>query len=248
MKRILIWDVPTRLFHALLAASFVGAFSIANVADDETGAFRVHMLLGGVMAFMVVLRVLWGFIGSRWARFRSFAFGPAAVIDYFQSVAAGTGRRYPGHNPGASWAIYAMLALILGLALTGASMGNGSEVAEELHEVMAYALAAVVAGHVVGVVLHTVRHGENIIGSMIHGYKEGDPRSAIARAHSLVGLAFLVLTAAWTYGVVGSYDAATNRVTLPVFGASIGLGESEVTGGEQAETGEREDDHDEEHD
>jgi cytochrome b len=248
MKRILIWDLPTRLFHALLAASFVGAFVIANVADDESSAFRWHMLLGGVMAFMVALRVIWGFVGSRWARFSSFVFGPGAVIEYFQSIVTGEGKRYPGHNPGASWGIYLMLALSLGLAITGVSMGTGGELAEELHEVMAFALAAVVGAHVLGVVLHTVRHRDNIIASMVHGYKEGEPEDAIPRSHPLVGVVFLALTGAWTYGVVTSYSGATNQVTLPVLGTVISLGDTEAGERGQAEPGDRDDDHDEDHD
>lgn len=240
MKRILIWDLPTRLFHALLAASFLGAFAIANVVDDESNTFKLHMLLGGVMAFMTVLRVIWGFVGSRWARFRSFAFGPGAVIEYFQGLVTGTGRRYPGHNPAASWAIYVMLALSLGLAITGANMGAGSEAAEELHEVMAFALAAVVVAHVLGAVLHAARHHDNILASMVHGYKEGEPEYAIRRAHPLVGLLFIGLTASWTARVVFSYDAATNQVTLPVFGTTVTLGEAE----ERERESERED-HDE---
>jgi cytochrome b len=246
MKRILIWDVPTRLFHALLAASFVGAFAIANIVDDESSTFRLHMLLGGMMAFMVVL--IWGFVGSRWARFGSFVFGPGAVLDYFQSIATGEGKRYPGHNPGASWGIYVMLALSLGLAISGVSMGTGGELAEELHEVMAFALAAVVGAHVLGVVLHTVRHRENIIASMVHGYKEGEPEDGIARSHPLVGLALLVLTGAWTYGVATSYDGATNQVRLPLLGTVVSLGEAEAGEGGQVESGDRDDDHDEDHD
>src|SRR5689334_18298443 len=117
MKRILIWDLPTRLFHGSLAAAFSGAFVIANATDDDSSTFKVHMLLGGIMAFMVSLRLVWGLVGSRWARFGSFAFGPGAVIDYFKGIVSGDGKRYPGHNPGASWAIFAMLALSIGLAI-----------------------------------------------------------------------------------------------------------------------------------
>lgn len=56
MKRILVWDLPVRLFHWALAGSFVVAFAAANLADDESTTFAVHMLLGGVVAFMVLLR------------------------------------------------------------------------------------------------------------------------------------------------------------------------------------------------
>ena len=65
MSRILVWDLPTRLFHWLLAAGFAAAFAIAILASDEHPLFPIHALPGLVLAFMVVLRVLWGFVGTR---------------------------------------------------------------------------------------------------------------------------------------------------------------------------------------
>jgi cytochrome b len=141
MKRILVWDLPTRLFHWLLAGSFVAAFAIANVVDDDSSTFAVHMLLGAVMGLMVVLRVLWGFVGSRYARFGSFAFGPGDVLAYLKGTVSGEGKRYIGHNPGSSVAIWAMLGLTLGLGVSGALMST-NEALEEVHEVLAYALLA----------------------------------------------------------------------------------------------------------
>ncbi|MBK7777844.1 MAG: cytochrome b/b6 domain-containing protein [Sandaracinaceae bacterium] len=100
MKRILVWDLPTRLFHWLLAGSFVAAFAIANVVDDDSSTFVVHMLLGAVMGLLVVLRVVWGFIGSRYARFGSFAFGPSDVIAYVKGHRQRGGKTLPGAQPG----------------------------------------------------------------------------------------------------------------------------------------------------
>ena len=157
MKRILIWDLPTRLFHWLLAGSFIAAFTIANVVDDDSATFAVHMLLGAVMSLMVVLRVLWGFIGSRYARFGSFAFGPSDLLAYLKGTVSGEGKRYVGHNPGSSVAIWAMLALTLGLGVSGSLMST-NEVFEEVYEILSYALLVVVITHVLGVLLHTLRH------------------------------------------------------------------------------------------
>lgn len=225
-KPILVWDIPVRLFHWLLAGSFVGAFAIANLVDDESSLFALHMLLGGVIAFMVSLRVIWGFIGSRYARFSSFVFGPRALLDYLRGAFSGKGARHTGHNPGSSVAVYAMLALALGLAVTGAGMSR-VEAFEEVHEVLAWAMVAVVGAHVAGIVWHTFRQKENIALSMVHGHKEGAPTQAIGSSHALVGIAFLGLTGLWAGGLYSGYDAARRQVTLPLVGTTIQLGEGE---------------------
>jgi cytochrome b len=248
MKRILVWDLPTRLFHWLLAASFIAAFTIANVVDDDSATFVVHMLLGAVMAAMVVQRVLWGVVGSRYARFRSFAFGPRDVLAYLKGAVSGTGKRHVGHNPGSSVAIWAMLGLTLGLGVSGALMST-NEALEEVHEVLAYALLAVVVVHVAGVIWHTLRHRENITVSMVSGYKDGEPESAIPSAHPAVAGAFLVLTAVWAGLLVQGYDASTRTVTVPVVGVRLALGEGpEGGGGDEHQRGAEEDEEGEDDD
>lgn len=235
MKRILVWDLPVRLFHWTLAGSFAAAFALANLADDESGAFALHMLLGGVLGFMVLLRIAWGFAGSRWARFSAFVVSPKALFAYLRGALAGGGRRYTGHNPGTSLAALLMFALILGLGVTGVLMGNGGgEVFEEIHEVLAWAMVAVIVVHVAGVAWHTLRHRENIAMSMVDGRKEAAPAGAIASARPVAALAFVVLTALWTAGLVGGYDAARGEVTLPLLGQTLRVGE-----GEEHEHGER---------
>lgn len=161
MNRVLIWDVPTRLFHWMLAASFIGAFAIATVFDDESSTFAVHMLLGGMMAFMVVLRVVWGFVGSRWSRFSEFVMNPSELLAYLRGTVTGDATHHIGHNPATSVAAFVIFALVLGLAATGILMSQG-EVFEDLHAGLAWATVAVVAAHIAGVVGHTVRCHENI--------------------------------------------------------------------------------------
>jgi cytochrome b len=242
-KKILVWDIPVRLFHWLLAGSFLSAFAVANLVDDDSSLFALHMLLGAVVAFMVLLRLLWGLAGSRHARFRSFAFGPRALGAYLRATIAGRGERYAGHNPGSSWAVFAMLALALGLALTGVLMSRGGELVEELHEILAWTMVAVVGVHVVGVVWHTIRHKENVARSMIDGHKQGVASDAIGSQHGLIGIAFLALTGLWAGALYGGYDAARSQVRLPLIGSTIQLGDGE----EHAEHGEH-DEHDAHHD
>ena len=228
-RRILVWDLPVRLFHWLLASSFLGAFVIANFVDDESSLFALHMLLGGVMAFMIVLRVVWGFVGSRYARFRSFAFGPRALLEYVKGALSGKGERHMGHNPGSAFAVFAMLLLSLGLAVTGVFMSR-SEAFEEIHEVLAWAMIVVVGVHVAGIVWHTLRHKENIALSMIDGHKEGEPAAGIGSSHAVVALAFLGLTGLWAGGLYSGYDGTRSEVTLPLVGATMRLGEGEHDG------------------
>ena len=180
--------------------------------------------------------VLWGFIGSRYARFGSFAFGPSDVLAYLKGTVSGEGKRYVGHNPGSSVAIWAMLALTLGLGVSGSFMST-NEVLEEVHEILAYALLVVVITHVLGVLWHMLRHRENLAASMVTGYKEGEPTSAIPSVHPLAAAIFLALTAVWAGLLMQGYDGATRTVTLPVLGTQLQLGEGPEGGGERQEAG-----------
>ncbi len=229
-KRILIWDLPTRIFHWLLALGFSIAALLAFVAGEDSPLFPYHAIIGLILALMVVLRVLWGFIGSRHARFSSFAFGPSAVVEYLGGVLRGRGVHHAGHNPGSAWAIFAMLGLIFGLSITGLLLGQGNKGLKDVHEVLAYAMLAVVVLHVLGVVIHTVRHRENIVASMIHGRKDVDAQAGIAASYRVVGLIFCILSATWAVGLLRNYDAATQTTRLPLVGVSVQIGEVEDMG------------------
>lgn len=241
MRRVLVWDVPTRLFHWLLAAGFGIAAVVSLGLGDDSPLFPYHSIAGLTIAVMVVLRVVWGLVGSRYARFGSFAYGPGAVIGYMRGVVTGNGKRFIGHNPGSAVAIFAMLALTLGMGVTGVMLGLGNESPQELHEVMAWVFVGVVGAHVLGVLIHTIRHREAITLSMIHGTKQGEESDAIRSGHPLVAMVFLGVSAAWLGGLVRSYDPATQTTRLPLVGTVLQLEEIEE---DEAESGEQEDDHD----
>jgi len=226
-NRVLVWDLPVRLFHWMLAACFFGAFLIPNLIDDDSGWFALHMLLGATMGFMVLLRVVWGIVGTRWARFRSFVFGPSAVLKYFRGLFNAAGEPHTGHNPGSSVAIFLNLVLALAMVATGLLMSTGGEWVEEAHEILAWVFLATVGVHIAGVLLHTFLHRENIIGSMITGRKERDESEAIDSPRPVVALVFVVLTVGWASGLYASYDPATGAVTLPGTGQSIQILEAE---------------------
>lgn len=228
MSRVMIWDIPTRLFHWLLASGFSIAAVFALLLGDDSPLFPYHSIIGLSLAIMVGLRLFWGVAGTRFARFSSFAFGPRAVLGYLSGVARGTGSRHIGHNPASAYAIYAMLCLILALAVTGIMMGTGDQSVKEIHEFLAYSMLAVVGAHVLGVLVHTIRFKENITASMIHGYKSGDPSVAVRSARPITAALFLVITGAWTLSLLARYDPTTQQTILPILGTRITLGEAET--------------------
>lgn len=245
MKKILVWDLPVRLFHWALTFAFFGAFGIALLVDDERSLFAVHMLLGATMAFMVLLRFFWGFAGTRWSRFRSFAVRPKEVLSYVVGVFTGRDRRYAGHTPGSSVAAILMFVIVLGLASTGIMMASGrGEALEGIHELLAWSMAAVVLVHLAGIAWHTLRHRENIAFSMVSGRKEADPADAIRSARPFPALAFVLLTLLFVGGLMSGYDAPRGRVTIPLTGQTLQVVENHGHGGDANGREHSEDEHD----
>lgn len=227
----LIWDLPTRLFHWLFAAGFAASALIALTLDDDGPLFPSHAIIGLTLAVMVALRLIWGIIGTRYARFGSFTFGPGAVIEYLKGIVTGGGKRHIGHNPASAYAIFAMLALLAAMAATGVMLGLGNEGVKEIHEICAYALLGVAAVHVLGVLVHSARRRENITASMIHGRKTAEPAEAIAGARPVAAVLFLLVTVLWAAGLVRSYSAGTRSTVLPLLGVPLSLGEAGEGGG-----------------
>jgi cytochrome b len=239
-KTFVIWDLPTRIFHWLLTAGFAAAALLAFLTDGESSLFPIHAIIGLVLALMVALRLIWGLIGTRHARFASFAFGPRAFLVYLKDAFGGGGTRHIGHNPGSAYAIFAMLALLAGICVTGIMLSRGGESFKEAHEVMTFAMIAVVAAHVLGVIFHTVRHRENITLSMVNGRKVCEPWYAIKSSRPIATAVFLGLLGLWTLGLVKNYDAAAKTTSIPFLGTSLLLGESEKDAQSEKPPGRRE--------
>ncbi len=191
MEKVLVWDAPTRLFHWLLAASFAGAFLTA-----ESERLRdVHVMFGYTMLGLVAFRLVWGLLGTRYARFSAWAFGPRSVLEYLKSLLTRSPRHYLGHNPAASWAIYGLLALSLAAGISGYATyaGLGGEWLEDLHEGAANALLVLVFVHIAGVLVSSIIHRENLVRAMIDGMKRGELSSGIRRRYRAVAAALVVL-------------------------------------------------------
>lgn len=228
-SRVRIWDLVVRSFHWLVAASFLAAFLIATLSDDRGAVFPLHALFGLTVLLMVVLRIVWGFAGSRWARFAAFDLRPSRLFAYVRGVAgAAPVEGSPGHNPATSWfALSAGLILLL-LGVSGFLNGLGEEGAEEVHEVLAWTMLILSGVHVSGVLVHTMRGHGDVALSMVTGLKTADSSAAIGSARPWSAALFVGLVAVWFALLLRGYDATAGTLTIPVIGTTIELSESEA--------------------
>lgn len=224
--KILVWDLPTRLFHWLLVLSFVAAW----LTSDSDRWLDVHVFVGYLLAGLIVFRLVWGFAGSRYAKFKAFAFKPGEVFAYLHDVLRRDARRYIGHNPAGSWAIYLLLALGLLVAASGLMVLGGEEqhgplagfvgfatgeLFKELHEIMAWLMLGVAGLHLAGVALESRLHRENLPRAMITGCKRGRASDGIPSGHKIAGavlLAVVIGCAAWYFkGYIGANESRPHR-------------------------------------
>lgn len=190
-NRILVWDLPTRWFHWLLALSFAGAW----LTSESERYSALHVMLGYTLLGLIAFRLVWGFAGTRNARFKDFAYTPAKVVQYVKSLVSGKPEHYLGHNPAGAVAIFLLLALGLTTGISGWLIYNdiGGEAFEEVHEFLANSMLVVVGVHIAGVIVSSFLHRENLARAMVTGYKQGEPDSAIRKKR---GFAALLLIAA----------------------------------------------------
>lgn len=231
MRNNLIYDLPTRLFHWIFAGLFLTAFIIAQTVEDDSAIFTLHMLAGLMLTFVVLLRIVWGFVGSKHAKFIDFSLHPKSVFAYFRGILSGSKERWAGHNPASSWAALLMMLFALGLGLTGFLMTSGpnKENFEDIHELLSNGFIIVAVLHVAGVLLHTLRHKEMIGLSMIDGKKNDVPTSEeITSSRPAAGVLFLGLVIALSVYIYKNYDRQNQ--TLQLFNTQLKLGENEASG------------------
>lgn len=226
--RILVWDLPTRVFHWLFASTFAGAFLTA-----ESERYRdLHVLLGYTFGGLLLFRLVWGFAGTRYARFASFLRGPQAVFRYLRSLPTGRPEHHAGHNPAGAWAILALLGL--GLVTAGAGLALqfdlGGHALEEFHEGAANTMLALVVIHLAGVAVSSFIHRENLARAMVTGRKEGSPAEAIPGSRRWVAAVLLAGCAAgWmAYAPAGTAGEGALHATWT---AAVGWRGDPVSGG-----------------
>ena len=179
-----VWDPLIRSSHWLLAAAVL----IDWVTDEP---LWMHSWLGYLAGALVVLRIVWGFVGPENARFVSFVHGPRMVFDYLTGLIRFSSKRYLGHSPAGGAMIVALLIMVAATAVTGmanlaADRGEGPMAGviakverppllmKQVHETVANVTLVLVMLHVFGVALASYAHRENLVRAMITGKKRAE--------------------------------------------------------------------------
>lgn len=165
-----VWDPIVRLFHwGVVLCCLLNLFLL------DAGK-AVHRYVGYAALALLVVRFVWGFIGTRHARFADFICAPAAVLRYTRAVAAGTAGRHIGHNPAAGWMMVLLMALlaVVGVSgwLTTLDTFWGNEALEEAHEFVANLIMVLAGVHAAAALLESWHLKENLIWSMVTGRKK----------------------------------------------------------------------------
>ena len=184
-----VWDPLVRSFHWILVIAFFTAYF------TEDDFLTLHVYAGYTVLGLIVLRLVWGIVGTRYARFSSFVTRPRVAWQYLKDTLLLRAKRYLGHNPaGAAMIVLLLISLLLttltGLAIYGASesagplagwFGNvgelGEDVIKEVHEFFANFTIVLVAIHVGGVIFESLAHRENLVRAMFNGYKKAERRT-----------------------------------------------------------------------
>lgn len=164
-----VWDPLVRIFHWSLVGLFIFAFATGDEWD------KPHEIAGYIIAGLVALRIIWGFVGSRHARFSDFVRGPGEVIRFLRDTIRLKAPRHLGHNPAGGIMVIALLLAIAVVCATGYMMTTdalwGTEWVEEVHEVAVYGTLGLVILHVLGVIVASSEHSENLVLAMFTGRK-----------------------------------------------------------------------------
>ena len=186
--KVLVWDLPTRLFHWLLVILVIISFVTVKIGGN---AMQYHEWSGFTILALLLFRLVWGFIGSRESRFVTFVHRPAKVFRYAVKVLRPDSRLYLGHNPLGGWSIIAMLSCLM--LQTGTGLFANDDIVTEgplfkwvskatsdwltrVHKLNKEVLIGLVAIHILAVLFYLFYKRENLVMPMVTGYKQwNDP-------------------------------------------------------------------------
>jgi cytochrome b len=198
LELIMVWDWPTRLGHWGMAL----AFALAYVTAESERWRLVHVISGSTVLAIASFRVLWGFVGSRYARFAEFMEGPRAVVFYISTLINRMPGHYIGHNPAGGWSVILLLACVFITTVTGFMAYQEMKPAwiGRAHEWASNATLIVIGIHLAGVITSSILHKENLVKAMITGRKYGVFGRGIGphRSYVLWGmLAWIAIVVYW---------------------------------------------------
>lgn len=230
--RVRVWDIPVRLFHWALASCFVVAWLTL-----DNRYLEIHVFSGYLMGGLILFRILWGFIGGPYARFHDFAFGYSRVRGYLKDLLDKRPPHFLGHNPAGSWAIYLLLGLGLLIVITGLLAFGGEErqgplagllsfpqgrFFHELHEWLSWIMLGMVIIHLIGVLVESLLHRENLVVAMLTGFKRSASDAISTASHWKVGAAMLItIITAGLFWFQGHLTETPERSYQPFHGPAL---------------------------
>jgi cytochrome b len=206
-QQVKVWDPLVRIFHWTLVLAFATSYLTGDEWDDWG---EVHEISGYLILALIVFRIIWGFIGSKYARFSSFIYSPKVLMAYLKALATTHPKHYLGHNPAGGWMIVFLLVSILSTGITGLKVlavehndgplaqvtiqlpslisdaearrkggemeeseegEEGDEFWKEIHEFFANFTLFLVVIHILGVIVSSRLHKENLARAMVTGKK-----------------------------------------------------------------------------
>ena len=207
-QTILVWDVPTRVFHWLLVISFAGAW----FTSESERLQMIHYAFGYSAVALVLFRLVWGFIGTKYARFSQFVRGPKEMVEHVRGLLSNHQHAAPGHNPVGGIVMVGLMLLILLIGLTGywGVKEFLGDFMSEAHEAVASLALGLVIIHIAAAIMMSLLQKENLVRSMVNGKKQGLPEQSIKFPQYLIGT---ILALGWLYFfylvVSGSLPALT---------------------------------------
>jgi cytochrome b len=210
-RRILVWDIPTRLFHWLLVALVTVSFVTGKIGPT---AMHYHEYSGVAILMLVLFRCGWGFVGSEPSRFRSFLRGPSAVIRYASTLFQRRPARHLGHNPLGGWSVILLLICLLVQAGTGLFANDdiltegplfdwiskdASDWLTGIHHLNRSVLVGLITIHVGAVLFYLIYKKENLIFPMITGFKTWHADTQVYRRNGWVAIGLAAALAVAVY-------------------------------------------------
>ncbi len=223
MKRLLVWDLPLRLFHWLLFVTVSISFCTALVPQLQDT--ELHMRSGYLLLFLILFRLGWGIVGTTYARFGQFMRGPRAVLAYIsrdllsRSDVSGA-QQNPGHNPLGGWMIALMLLILMAQVITGLFASDdimyegplayklstdASSFMTVWHKRIYYVVGFLVFLHLAAITFHGIFKRQNLVIPMISGWHSVSEDAEIpnpSRTNWWHALSLVLMACALVYFVV----------------------------------------------
>jgi cytochrome b len=199
-QAIMVWDMPVRVFHWLLVICFAGAW----LTSESERLQMIHYAFGYTACLLVLIRLVWGVIGTRYARFTQFLKGPKAVLGHFMAMLRGHPHHDVGHNPAGGLVMVALMLLILVIGVSGYLSVKEllGDFAGEIHESVASLALGVVILHILAAIVMSLMEKQNLVKSMVDGKKQGMPEQGIRYPQYLLGGLILITSLYFFYLVL----------------------------------------------